>query len=307
MTRRLMRILKWMVFTISALLLVFIFLVAPFVLAHFITRAGTRPMDRRLTTTPTDFDLEYENVSFHSQDRVALSGWYMGGGDRGVSVACAHGLFRSRREMLERCVVLRKAGFNVLIFDLRRHGASGGERVTLGYKERLDLLAAAEYLSERSPRDRLVLFGVSMGAAAALLAAAENPVVETVIADSSFLSLEHTVTHHLKLIWGLPRFPLGDELLFFIERMAGFRRGDLNVKEAVGRIGERPVLFIAGGDDRRMPVEVQRQLYRAAISPRSRFVVVDGASHGAAYRTSPETYHQALFDFLAEVLRTTEP
>ena len=299
--KRLLRFLKWAAITVVVLLLVFVFLVAPYLLASFITRAGTRPMDRRLTTSPSDFDVAYEDVAFESTDGVTLKGWYLGGGDHGVSLACGHGLFRSRREVLERSVALRKAGFNVLLFDLRRHGDSGGERVTLGYEERLDYQGAIAYLQNRQPEDRIALLGVSMGAAAALLAASENRVVETVIADSSFLSLDHTVTHHLKLFWGLPRFPLGDELLFFIERKGGFRREALNVEVAVQKIGSRPLLFVAGSEDRRMPVDVQRRLYRVAESEKSQFLVVEGASHGAAYRTKPELYRKAMIDFLESV------
>jgi fermentation-respiration switch protein FrsA (DUF1100 family) len=293
--------LKWAAITVVILLLVFVFLVAPYLLASFITRAGTRPMDRRLTTNPSDFDVAYEEVAFESSDGVSLKGWYLGGGDHGVSLACGHGLFRSRREVLERSVTLRKAGFNVLLFDSRRHGESGGERVTLGYEERLDYQGAIAYLQERQPEDRIALLGVSMGAAAALLAASENSVVEAVVADSSFLSLDHTVTHHLKLFWGLPRFPLGDELLFFIERKGGFRREGLNVEVAVQKIGSRPLLFVAGSEDRRMPVEVQRRLYRAAESEKSQFLVVEGAPHGAAFRTNPDLYRKAMIDFLESV------
>jgi pimeloyl-ACP methyl ester carboxylesterase len=282
--------------------LIFVFLVAPYLLAHFITRAGTRPMDQRLTSSPADFDLDFEEVEFTSRDGVTLKGWYLGGADRDVSIACAHGLFRSRREVLERAVVMRRAGFNVLLFDLRRHGESGGERITLGYKERLDLGGAVSYLQQRSPGHRVIFFGVSMGAAAALLAAAEDPEIVAVIADSSFLSLDHTVVHHLSLFWGLPRFPLADELIFFVEYLAEFRSEDLNLEEAVGRIGGRPVLFIAGGNDRRMPVAVQKRLFESAQNPGSRFVVVEGAGHGAAFRTDPETYRREMLSFLEEVL-----
>jgi pimeloyl-ACP methyl ester carboxylesterase len=150
------------------------------------------------------------------------------------------------------------------------------------------------------------LFGVSMGAAAALLAAAEYPEVTTVVADSSFLSLEHTVTHHLKMFWGLPRFPLGDELLFFIETLAGFRSEDLDLEKAVARISTTPLLFLAGTRDRRMPIEAQRRLYAAAKSPLSRFVTVEGASHGAAYRTDPELYEKVLLEFLEGAVKPSE-
>ncbi|MFQ5790676.1 MAG: alpha/beta hydrolase [Acidobacteriota bacterium] len=296
--RRLVRALKWAFLAAIVVLLAFVFLVAPYALAHLITSAGTRPMDLRLTSTPADFDLEFEEVSFSSRDGVGLQGWYMGGGHRGISVACGHGLFRSRREVLDRAAFLRKAGFNVLAFDFRRHGKSGGERVTLGYKERLDVEGAVDLLKARSPEDAIALYGVSMGAAAALLAAAEMPGVRSVVADSCFLSLEHTVSHHLKLIFGLPSFPLADEIQFFIERRGGFRGEEFDLERAVRLIGKRPLLFVAGSRDKRMPVELQRRLYRVASDPKSRFVVIEGATHGAAYRTDPEHYQRALLDFL---------
>jgi pimeloyl-ACP methyl ester carboxylesterase len=145
-----------------------------------------------------------------------------------------------------------------------------------------------------------------MGAAAALMAAAEDPEIVAVIADSSFLSLEHTVAHHLKLFWGLPRFPLADELIFFVEYLAEFRAEDLNLEAAVDRIGDRPLLFIAGGDDQRMPPAVQKQLFESTQNRSSRFVVIEGAGHGAAFRTDPETYRRELLDFLKEVLSKEE-
>jgi fermentation-respiration switch protein FrsA (DUF1100 family) len=141
-----------------------------------------------------------------------------------------------------------------------------------------------------------------MGAAASLLAAVETPEVMLVIADSSFLSFEHTITHHLDLVFGLPRFPLGDELMFFIERRAGFRKEEFDLEQAVAKIGDRPILFIAGGDDQRMPVELQRRLYRAASSPISELVIIDGATHGAAYRTEPEIYQEVLLEFLSRAM-----
>jgi pimeloyl-ACP methyl ester carboxylesterase len=243
--------------TLVALTLVFVFFVAPYWLADAITTFGTRPMDLELTSSPADFEIEFEDVAFSSTDGVPLKGWYLGGGDRGASIVCSHGLFRSRREVLDRAVLLRKAGFNVLLADFRRHGKSGGDRVTLGFKERLDVEGAIRFLQDRNPHDRILLFGVSMGAAASLLAAAESPEVRLVIADSSFLSFEHTVTHHLKLFFGLPRFPLADELIFFIERRAGFQKENFDLEKAVAEIGDRPILFIAGGEDERTPIELQ--------------------------------------------------
>ena len=299
-TRRglLFRILKWGSLTVAAVLMILVFLVLPYWAANAVTTVGTRPMDRELTSTPADFGIDFEKVSFSATDGVPLRGWYLGGGHRGVSIVCAHGLFRSRREVLGRGVLLRESGFNVLLLDSRRHGESGGDRVTIGLKERFDVQGGIAFMRERQPEDQIILFGVSMGAVAALLAAAERPEVVAVIADSSFLTLEQVVTAYMDLLFGLPRFPLGDMLLFFIERRGGFQKEDLSTEQAVRGIGNRPILFLGGSEDREAPPEVQRTLHAAAKSEASHVVIFEGATHGAAYRTQTDAYRAALLDFL---------
>lgn len=42
----------------------------PYAFARLVTRAGTRPMDLRLTSSPSGYDLDFENVSFTSADGV---------------------------------------------------------------------------------------------------------------------------------------------------------------------------------------------------------------------------------------------
>lgn len=284
---------------VSLVLLVLSIIIGiPYLLAVMITRAGTRPMDRALTSTPRDDGIDYEDVEFEATDGVRISAWYLGGGDKNVSVAVGHGLFRSRREVLDRAVFFRKLGFDTLVFDFRRHGASGGERSTLGYQERLDFEGAVRFLVERAPSNRVLLYGVSMGAAAAVLAARDTPDVDAVIADSPFSSIEHTVVHHLHLLFGLPRFPLGTMLLYFLELRGGFDRRDFDLDAAMARLGDRPVLVIAGEKDRRMPPDVQRRLAAESTCPETEFHLVPGAGHGAAYRTAPEAYEQILRGFL---------
>ena len=85
----------------------------PYAFARLVTRAGTRPMDLRLTSSPSDYDLDFENVSFTSADGVTLSGWYLGGASSDVAIACGHGLFRSRREVLDRAAFFRKQGYDM--------------------------------------------------------------------------------------------------------------------------------------------------------------------------------------------------
>lgn len=269
----------------------------PYALARLVTSAGTRPRDRALTSSPADYGLAFEDVTFESADGLRLSGWYLGGGDGRLSVACGHGLFRSRREVLARAAFFREQGFDTLVFDFRHHGESEGERVTLGYQERLDFLGAVRYLRERHPDREVVLYGVSMGAAAALLAAAEEPEVAAAVVDSPFLSFEQTVVHHVDLLFGLPRFPFASVLMFFLEQRGGFDRADFDMEKAAAAMGERPILVIAGDKDRRMPAPLQKRVYQASSSPASRFEIF-AAGHGHAYEQDPERYRALLSEFL---------
>jgi pimeloyl-ACP methyl ester carboxylesterase len=305
--RRWLRILKRVIIILLILVAVLVFGVFPYWFSSVITRAGTRPMDRQLTTTPANFGAQFKDVEFQTSDNVKISGWLLPSRDKHATIVYSHGLFRSRRELMERAIDLWKLGYGALLYDARSHGESGKARVSMGYWERLDAEGAVKFLREQVPDDRIVLFGISMGAAAALLAAAETPEVAAVISDSSFLSFDDTVDHHVRLFLHLPTFPMANEFKFFIERKAGFDASKLDALDAVKRIGNRPILFIAAAHDRRMPPEIAQTLYNACASSKRDLLVVDGAGsdvHGHAYQANPQFYVSRVAQFLDRALST---
>jgi fermentation-respiration switch protein FrsA (DUF1100 family) len=263
-------------------------------------------MDRRLTDTPSDLGAPYRDVEFTTADGVGISGWLLESRERNVTIIYSHGLFRSRRELLQRAVDLWRLGYGALLYDARNHGQSGHSITSLGYNERLDVEAAIRYLEDVAhSSDRIVLLGVSMGAAADLLAAAEEPSVDAVVSDSSFLTFKDTVSHHVKRFLRLPSFPLANELDYFVSHRAGFDADELSPLEAVKKLGNRPVLFIAGAHDPRMPPAVADQLYRASLSSKSEILIVDGPDsnrHGHSYYVDPELYIARVSQFLQSAL-----
>ena len=304
--RRWLRILKRVLIILLILAAVLVFGVFPYWFSSIVTRAGTRPMDRQLTTTPADFGAQFKDVEFETSDNVKISGWLLPSRNKHATIVYSHGLFRSRRELMERAIDLWKLGYGALLYDARSHGESGKARVSMGYWERLDAEAAVKFLREEvHTDDRIVLFGISMGAAAALLAAAETPEVAAVISDSSFLTFDDTVNHHVRLFLHLPTFPMANEFKFFIERKAGFDASKLNALDAVKRIGDRPILFIAAAHDRRMPPEIAQTLYNACASSKRDLLVVDGPGsdvHGHAYQANPQFYIGRVAQFLDNAL-----
>ena len=97
---------------------------------------------------PTDYGLEYEDVKFFSRNgELMLSGWYLSKYSDSPHIIFVHGIgsVRSGDSAVVLASRLVDFGFNILMFDLRGHGSSGGDRVSGGYFERWDVLGAFDY------------------------------------------------------------------------------------------------------------------------------------------------------------------
>ncbi len=270
------------------------------------TRRFQFPDKENAGLTPASFQLPFEEVALSSADGVNLTGWWIPAPGAKGSVVMVHGLNRSRIEMVRRAPFVHQAGWNALLVDLRHHGASGGDTTTFGVKEKGDVEAAVRLARERSPGP-VVAWGVSLGAASVVLAAAEDPEVAGVICDSSYLSLDDTVRHHLQLFRGfrwwlriVPTWPTADLTLFWIGRRGAFDVASADVKAAAAHLRGRPALFVANSDDRRMPREIAFDL-SAAAGPGAEVLIVPGKSHGGAWRDGTVAYQAAAAALLGKV------
>lgn len=249
--------------------------------------------------TPASFELAFEEASFPARDGVLLRGWWVPAPDARGSVVLVHGLNRSRVEMVRKAPFLHRSGWNALLFDLRRHGTSEGERRSLGYHERRDVLGAFDFARAKSPGP-VVVWGISFGAAASVLAAAEEPGVAGLVCDSSFLSLRDTARHHVAIArrwrWWMayvPTGPVAALAVFWMGRRAGFDPDDLDVLRAAQRLRGRPALFVAGSGDPRMPPDLARQL-QAAAGDAAELLIVRSERHGQAFKDGSEEYERAV-------------
>jgi dipeptidyl aminopeptidase/acylaminoacyl peptidase len=308
--RRWWRILKRLLISAIILVVIFVYGVLPYGFARLVTDAGTRPVDKRLTETPATFGAEFKDVEFQTADDVTISAWLLPSRQKKATIIFSHGLFRSRRELLERAVELWKLGYGALLYDSRNHGDSGKASVSLGYYERLDAKAAVRFLrDEIKTTNQIVLYGISMGAVTALMAAAETPEVAAVVSDSAFLSFEDTTSHHIRVFLHLPAFPLANELRYFIERRANFDGKKLNALEAVKNI-QVPIFFISGKNDKRMPPDITEALYNAARSEKKDLLIIDGtqtAIHGHAYQAAPKEYIERIAQFIEAAVSNKTP
>ena len=307
---RLWKITRIILYVVASLVVIFLFGVVPWFLTTIITTGQFHFRDPDDGKTPQSYGLDFHPIEFHSSDAILLKGWYIpaSGEARGTIIYC-HGLNRTRIEMLPMAVFAHSLSYNGLLFDLRRQGESGGALKSLGYWERLDAEAAVRYaLTEEKAARPVILWGISMGAASALLAAADSSEVAAVISDSTFLNYTDVIRHHYYLFRGfvrwfppLPSFPIADEVIHWSAWRANFDPVDFDLEKAVVRIGARPILFVAVEGDRRMPPSIAQKLYSDAQSPLKKMVVVPGTRHGEGFKTGNQQYKEAVTDFLASL------
>jgi pimeloyl-ACP methyl ester carboxylesterase len=303
-----MRWLKRIGLGLVALLAIFIFGWAPYYLAGLATTRRIAFNDRENAgLTPASFDLPFEEVAFRTDDGVEIKGWWVPAPQAKGTVVMVHGLNRSRIEMIKKVPFVHGRGWNALLYDQRHHGQSGGDVSTFGWLERKDVHAAKGFARSRAGGP-VVYWGISLGAAAATLAAAEDAEVAGLVCDSTYRSLSDTVRHHLRLArnfrWWLrvvPAWPVADEVLFWIGRRGGFDPKAVDVRAAATRLSGRPCLFVCNSGDRRMPAEIAYEL-KAAAGPRAQLLVVPGNSHGGAWRDGTAAYESAVSALLEEAL-----
>jgi len=301
-------IIRWLrrlLFGVLAFICIVLFVVVPIGGSFIITNSGFR-FPERGPKTPEALGLSVVPAEFTSSDGIPLRGWWNPGESSKPVIIFCHGLNRSRLELLERAAESSRRGYGVLLFDLRNHGESGRAYTTIGIHESRDVCAARKYVTEQAGSRPQVLWGVSMGASSAILAAEQCPGAAAIISDSSFLSFRETIAHHVGLFFRLPAFPIANLIVAITEWRAGFDADDGDVEAAVRKI-DVPILFIAGGADRRMPPALAERLMKASRNPVKKLLVIPGAGHGEAFARDRETYLNAVYEFLAPIGKYFEP
>lgn len=277
------------------LLLVFIGL--PYLIS--ITYTGGVGPRRKAQNTPADHGLAYEEVTLTTSDGLNLAAWYVPNASGRGTVIYAHGHTNHRGQMLEQAAFLHENGYSGLLFDFRRHGDSEGDLTTFGYYEWRDAQAALRHVvDERGEEGPVILWGVSMGAATALLTATEEPEYDAVIAESSYYAASETLRSDLSRIFGLPTIPFGFLTGTITELRVGIKIDSLDLGRAVAGLGETAVLLVGGSADRRMPLSNNERLFERIPGARKEIYVAEGATHGDIWEMDREAYAEKVLAFL---------
>lgn len=266
--------------------------------------AATRPERKPFEASPGDFGLSYEEVAFPPRDGdLTLRGWLLPGDAGAPYLVFVHGIGdqRSGNRAVELAARLqREGGYSILLFDLRAQGTSDGSFVSAGEFERYDILGAYDYLLGRGARSgQVALIGRSYGAATAIMAAALEPGIAAVVADSPFADVQDRIARETARKTPIPESVVPIFLppaRLFADVLYGIDLGSLKPASEVRKLAY-PVLIIHGEADERIPIDEGREVYEAAPSG-SEFWTLPGVGHAGGFPEQPEEYVRRVLSYL---------
>lgn len=263
---------------------------------------------RRLS--PGNLGLAFEELAFDVRDEngspLKIAAWWIPHPQaEGRCAVLIHGYADAKVGALAWAPVWHSLGFNLLVVDLRAHGESGGSVCTAGFRERHDLAQVIDELRTSRPDEarRVVLFGISLGAAVAAAAALETSDISAVVMESPYADFRRAATAHMDRL-GAPGRPLQRAAIRLAEWLTRSDYDAVGPADLVARV-PCPVLIIESGNDPYLAPD-DRAAFERAVASRGReqglgaIWTVKNVEHLMAVSADPQAYQERLRRFLRE-------
>lgn len=253
---------------------------------------------------PEDYSLQAEPLTIHTRDSVALQAMYIPSvsaqtAASNTTMILLHGIGGCKELCLPAAKLFTQQGYNVLLFDLRAQGQSGGEYNTFGYREKYDVMAVVDTLLARDPNQHIGIFGNSLGGAIALQALAEDKRLRFGIIESTFDELNKVVEQYGANYFGFHSSWLAAHVLAKARLIAGFEPDSVKPYLSAQAITQ-PVFMAHGDKDERIPWSFGRHNFENLGSTVKQWYTVSGAGHLGMWGVGGAAYQEAMLAFLRQ-------
>lgn len=191
-----------------------------------------------------------------------------------------------------------ESGYNVLVPYLRAHKGSDYDYCTMGWHERFDIIDWINYIDSTATDAKIVLHGVSMGAATVMMTTGEAlpSCVKCAIEDCGYSSVYDVYAYKVPKMMHLPAFPSIDIFRRAIKSRVGF---DIKEASALNQVRRSvtPTLFLHGECDTVVPVSMVYDLYENARCEKD-IQIFKGAEHAMSPLLYPNKYWNKVFSFI---------
>lgn len=219
-----------------------------------------------------------------------------------VWVVCMHGWTNVKREMSFYAMQFYNRGFNVLLPDMRGHGDSESKFVSMGWLDRLEAVDWINSIVKENPRSKIVIFGVSMGAAATMMTTGEELPANVVCAieDCGFSGVKDIFVDQAKRKYHLPPWLVLPPAGLVNRILNGFSFGKASTIKQLQK-SKTPTLFMHGDKDDFVLIENLDKVYSACAAEKEKHVF-HGTEHAVSAYWKPEEYWKTVDAFLAKYL-----
>ncbi|WP_074482851.1 alpha/beta hydrolase [Streptococcus equinus] len=259
-----------------------------------------RPKDNSLYGYEQSFNQLAKETRWMTNQGLKQDAWYVPAAvETNKTVIVVHGFTNSKKDMKPYAWMFHELGYNVLMPDNMSHGDSEGQVIGYGWNDRLNVIKWAKLLTEENSDSQITLFGVSMGAAAVMMASGEETLpkqVVNIIEDCGYSSVWDELKYQAKEMYNLPAFPILYEVSAVSKIRAGFSYGQASCVYQL-KNNTRPILFIHGEDDSFVPTNMVYKNYRATKGEKDLYIA-KGAEHAKAFESDPKTYIEKISAFL---------
>ncbi len=241
-----------------------------------------------------------------SDNKYLLDANYIPSSNSKKTVVVLHGYMNNKDTMGPYAAMFHSLGYNVLMPDARAHGNSQGKYIGYGWVEKSDVKKWINRLTKQNPKNKIVIFGVSMGGATAMMTSGEKlpHQVKAVVEDCGYSNVKNEIEHEAQDLYHMPtfpRFPLVEILSGINKTKVGyFLKDGSSVKQL--KKNKLPILFIHGQKDTFVPTKMVYENYHAANSPKQLWVV-KGAAHAKSLQTHPKQYKDHVQKFLQKYVQ----
>ncbi len=250
-----------------------------------------------------DYDaLEKKSFTIPSSFGYSIKGTLVAPYETNRYIIICHGVTVNRLNSVKYMNLFLEKGWNVVIYDHRRHGESGGKTTSYGHYEKFDLQAVVHWL-KKEVGDSIILgiHGESMGAVTTLLyAGMVEDGADFYIADCPFSELEAQLSYRLKVEFKLPSVLIMPIAKPFVQLRDRYSIKGVSPLKAVSNI-RNPVLFIHSKGDDYIPAEMSKQLFQQKKGPKKLFIAEKG-SHAMSYAENRKEYSDVIDEFFADIL-----
>lgn len=263
-----------------------------------------KPYESRLRALIDNIiSLPYEKIEITSRDGLRLSARYYHVRDGAPLEIQCHG-YRSTplRDFAGSGEECFKRQYNLLLIDQRAHGESEGNTITFGIKEQFDVIDWISYSIKRFGDDlKIVLYGISMGAATVLMAAGQSLPnnVKCVIADSPYSSPVEII-EKVGAEKGIPKLIVGALAVTGAKIFGRFSLTSDSPVMAVKRAAV-PILLMHGEADTFVPAYMSDEIYNSNQSVKLK--KFPRADHAVCYLADTDRYLALVNAFVDEALK----